>query len=101
MARHNPLYDWTGAVTTHFPHLSKPQATVLALWSFGMVLARSCTLSAVTTALFPLLGRCWNSVRQRLREWYKPAARKAGQCRRELDVSACFAPLLAWILEGW
>lgn len=31
----------------------------------------------------------------------KPAARKPGQCRRELEVSACFAPLLAWILEGW
>ena len=24
----------------HLPHLSKPQATVLALWSLGMVLAR-------------------------------------------------------------
>jgi len=28
--------------------LSKPQATVLALWSFGMVLARACALTAVS-----------------------------------------------------
>jgi hypothetical protein len=101
MSRHDPLYDWTDAVTTHFPHLSKPQAVVLALWSFGMVLARSCGLSAVATALSPLLSQAWNTVRQRLREWYKPAARKAGQHRRELDVPTCFAPLLAWILQGW
>jgi hypothetical protein len=101
MSRHDPLYDWTASVTTHFPHLSKPQAAVLALWSFGMVLARSCALTAVANALSPLIGRCWNTVRERLRDWYKPAARKSGKHRRELDVSACFAPLLAWILEGW
>lgn len=101
MSRHDPLYDWTSAVTTHFPRLSKPQAAVLALWSFGMVLARSCGLSAVATALSPLLSQSWNTVRQRLREWYKPAARKAGTHRRELDVTTCFAPLLAWILQGW
>ena len=101
MSRHAPLYDWTVAVTTHFPHLSKPQAAVLALWSFGMVLARSCGLSAVATALRPLLAQPWNTVRQRLREWYKPAAAKAGAQRRQLDVAPCFAPLLAWILEGW
>ena len=25
---------WRSPITTHLPHLSKPQATVLALWSF-------------------------------------------------------------------
>ena len=38
-------------VTRHMPHLSKPQATVLALWSLGMVLARSCALTAVSLFL--------------------------------------------------
>ena len=33
-----------------FPHLTKPQAKVLALWSWGMVLARSCALNAVSSA---------------------------------------------------
>lgn len=101
MARRDPLHDWIITVTTHFPHLSKPQAAVLALWSFGMILARSCSLSAVTTALWPLLSQPWNTVRQRLREWYKPAAHKAGQHRRELDVATCWGPLLAWTLDGW
>ena len=39
MSRRNPLHDWTQTVSTPFPHLSKPQAVVLALWSYGMVLA--------------------------------------------------------------
>ena len=42
--------DWTRTVATHFPHLSKPQAAVLALWSLGMVLAHSCGLTAVIRA---------------------------------------------------
>jgi hypothetical protein len=33
------------------PHLSKSQAAVLALWSVGRVLARSCTLTAVSLFL--------------------------------------------------
>lgn len=101
MSRHVPLYEWTAEVSTHFPHLSKPQATVLALWSFGIVLAHRCTLSAVANALGPLLKTPYRTIRQRLREWYKAAPDKAGQQRRELDVTSCFAPLLAWILERW
>ena len=57
MACQNAVYQWTTEVTTHLPHLSKPQATVLALWSLGMVLARSCALSAVASWLAAWLGR--------------------------------------------
>ena len=42
-----------------------------------------------------------NTVRQRLREWYKPALQKAGPQRCELDVTRCFALLLTWILKNW
>jgi hypothetical protein len=101
MSRHIPLYEWTHEVSTHFPHLSQPQAAVLALWSFGIVLARRCTLPAVATALSPLLNRSFNTVRQRLREWYKAAPDKSGRHRRELDVAPCFAPLLGWVLKNW
>jgi len=101
MSRHVPLYDWIAEVTTHFPHLSKPQAVVLALWSFGIVLARRCSLSGVANVLSPLLGQSYNTVRQRLREWYKAAPEKAGAHRCELDVAPCFAPLLAWVLKHW
>ena len=32
---------------------------------------------------------------------YQPAAVKSGQRRDQLEVTTCFAPLLAWILTGW
>ena len=40
MSRQPELYHWIDTVVTHFPTISKPQAMGLALWSFGMVLAR-------------------------------------------------------------
>ena len=100
MSRHDPLDDWTNEVTTQFPHLSKPQAAVLALWSFGIVLAHCCTLSAVATMLSPRIGRSYNTVRQRLREWYKPASDKAGNTAAS-SRSPPVWPLLAWILKNW
>jgi len=36
---------WRLTIMTHVPHLSQTQATGLALWSLGLVLARSCALS--------------------------------------------------------
>jgi hypothetical protein len=42
-----------------------------------------------------------NTMRQRLREFYQEADAKAGQKRQDLDVKACFAPLLGWVIEGW
>ena len=47
-------------------HLSKSQATVLALWSFGMVLAHSCALSAVSHLLVTGMRRHEQTVRQQL-----------------------------------
>ena len=78
MSRRDPLSDWTQTVTTHFPHLSQPQAAVLALWSFGMVLARSCGLTAVVTVLVPLLNGSFQTLRERLRDWSKAADDKSG-----------------------
>lgn len=54
----------------HLAHLGKPQATVLAPWSFGMVLARSCALTAVSRLLAKRIKRKEQTVRQQLREWY-------------------------------
>src|SRR6266702_391726 len=93
--------QWTEMVSSHFPHLSRPQAGVLALWSLGMVLARSCGLSQVSVLLALLLDRPEETLRQRLREWYYPAPDKAGKKRRTLEVETCFAPLLRWVLAWW
>jgi hypothetical protein len=59
---------WRSTIMIHLPHLSKAQATGLALWSLGMVLARSCALTAVSTFLAEGLRQTDNAVRQRLRE---------------------------------
>src|SRR5215831_5301579 len=101
MPRPQPLDDWTRQVADAFPQLSRPQATVLALYSFGMFLARRCGLNSVVTALVPLLGLGFHTLRSRLQEFYQPAPAKSGRHRTELDVTTCFAPLLAWVLRGW
>jgi hypothetical protein len=95
------VYQWTEVVTTHMPQLSKPQAAVLALWSLGMVLARSCAVSAVSLFLAQGLERKPNTVRQQLREWCYEAKAKRGGPRQEVKVETCFAPLLAWVLSWW
>jgi hypothetical protein len=101
MARQDGLYQWTQVVATHLPHLSKPQATVLALWSFGMVLAQACGTTLVARVLANRQGCKPDAVRQRLREWYWEAAAKRGPQRQSLEVEACFGPLLAWIVRWW
>jgi len=95
------LETWAETVATHLPHLSKPQAWVLALWSYGMVVARSCGLTAVAGLLARLLGRKENTVRQQLREWCYDTEDKRGEQRQEVAVTACFVPLLRWILSQW
>jgi hypothetical protein len=51
MSCRQAVYQWTAEVTRHMPQLSKPQAAVLAVWRLGMVLARSCVLTAVSLFL--------------------------------------------------
>jgi len=82
-------------------HLSAPQAGVLALWSFGMVISQSCGLTSVSSGLALLLGEKENSVRQRIREWYYAKEDKRGAGRCEIEVSSSFVPLLQWVLSWW
>jgi len=56
MSYPDPLSEWRETVSTAFAHLSQPQATVLALWSYGMVLARSCGLTVVSATLAVQMG---------------------------------------------
>jgi hypothetical protein len=101
MARQDELYQWTRVVTKRLPHLSKPQATVLALWSFGLVLAQACSTTRVAKRLAKRQHGKREAVRQRLREWYCEAEAKHGTQRQSLDVQSCFGPLLAWIVAWW
>ena len=85
----------------HLSPLSKPQATVLALWSFGMILARSCALSAISHLLASGMRRQEQTVRQQLREWYYDTPRKRGAKRQALRVETCFPLLLSWVVSWW
>src|SRR5215471_20834039 len=101
MSRPPGLYQWNAVVGKRFPHLSKPVAACLALWSLGMILARSCSLTAVAWAWQPILNEKFYTLRERLRDLYREASAKAGKQRSELDLGTCWAPWLSWVLEGW
>lgn len=101
MARHDGLSQWTDCVSTNMPHLTKPQATLLALWSFGIACTRSCGRSTVATFLALLLGLKLANLEQRLYEWCLEAKDKAGVKRTALDLTTCFVPLLCWIVQLW
>jgi len=101
MSRQAGLYQWVSTVASHLSYLSQPQATVLGFWTFGMLALGSCGITSVAALLAELLEQKENTVRQRLREWYYEADQKRGTQRREIDVTACFAPLLQWVLASW
>jgi len=63
-----PLSQWEKTVSSNLPHLSRPQASVLALWSYGMVLAKSCGMTSVAALLADLLECSYGTMRQRLRD---------------------------------
>jgi Transposase DDE domain len=107
--RQQSLQRWIERLRQALPSLSLPEVKGLALWSIGIVLARSCSLHAVVLAL-----SCWLtffkplSLRRRLQEWYYEADAKKGHGsgawgyqRRDLDVPPAAADLLGWILSAW
>ncbi len=101
MSHSDGVAQWMTTVSTHLPHLSGPQARVLALWSYGMVVAQSCGITTVATLLGSLLHKRPATVRQQLREWCYAAEDKKGPKRQEVEVTTCFAPLLRWVLTWW
>jgi len=105
MSRQDGLCVWAETVSTHLPHLSKPQAMGLALWSYGIALTRSCGRTTVATFLGLLLSCKVSSMDHRLREWCYEASAKAGSKRgikrQALEVTTCFVPLLRWIVRLW
>jgi len=93
--------QWEREVSTALPVLTPAQARVLAAWSFGMMVTQSCGLTTVAVFLARLLGRTYAAQRQQLREWCYDAGDKRGHKRQEVEVAACFAPLLRWVLATW
>ena len=100
MSRSPELYQWRTEIAKHFPHLSQPMVMGLALWSLGMILMRSCSLTVIAAWWSCQLGQPFQTVRERLRDLYREAEAKAGPQRAELDLGRCWAPWLSWVLEG-
>lgn len=93
------LKQWNAEVSSQLPHLSRCQAWVLAMYSWGMVLTKHCGLTTIVTLLSMILEVSPSNLRQRLREWHYDADQKRGQKRCAVVVSQSFAPLLRWLLK--
>ena len=93
--------EWLKLVMKHMNHLSKPQAKVLGMWSFAIAMTHCCGLSTVTVFLAELLEKPENTVKERLRQWYRDGGEKKGRKRSQIDVEESFVPLLNWLLSWW
>ena len=82
MALPKQLRQFYRTIHTNLPHLTKPQAKALALWSFAIIHTGTCGLTTIAAYNALLLRQSQNTLRQRLREFYKDAAHKAGAQRR-------------------
>lgn len=101
MSRPPELYQWNAQIAKHFPGLGKPMVMGLALWSLGMIVIRSCSLTALADGWSCRLSQPFHTVRERLRDTYREQEAKAGKRRRHLEVATCWAPWLGWVLEEW
>src|SRR5215212_5484317 len=95
-----PCYQLEPLLAEFLPHLRHAQRTVLGMWVQGAVLAGNACQNAVLNALEPT-GHPRHATRQRLREWTYDGADRAAPCGTDLEVAACFAPLLRWVLSWW
>src|SRR2546428_13797979 len=96
--RRQALARWTALLHQRLPILSLPEAKGLALWSIGIVLARSSSLHQVVLALVCWLPFKLLTLRKRLQEWYREASAKKGHGtaangfqRRDFDPHAASA----------
>lgn len=99
------LDNWTNTIAQNLTNLSKSQAVVLAMMSLGMIVAQSCALSAISAQLAILLKIKYCNIRQRIRELCYDSKDKKGTKkgikRTQLNVQACFDPLIRWIVSWW
>jgi hypothetical protein len=101
MSHPEEVKQWYEEVSRQMAHLSKTQAMVLTLYSFGMVMTGRCGMTTIVSFLSLLLAVSPANLRQRLREWNYEAGHKRGAKRQAIEVRLSFAPLLGWILRDW
>jgi hypothetical protein len=105
MSHQLQLTSWKAKLAKRFDHFPASVVAVLALYSFGVILAKVSGLATVVLFLGQHLGGTANALRKRLREFYLDAQDKSGvrqgRQRCDVDVTTAFAPLLRWILSLW
>src|SRR5258708_6910059 len=101
MSSVSTIPQWQREVQQHLPSLSLSQARVVGLWSYAIVLTKSCGITQVSNWLANILQCPRGRLRQRLREAEYEASAKRGSKRREVKVEDCFADLLRWVIENW
>ena len=90
MSQQGAVYQWTAAVADRMGCLSKPQAKVVAAFSWGVARARRCTLRMVAEAL-PGWGKP-DTVERRLQRLL---------ANPRLDWRASATALATWVLRRW
>jgi Transposase DDE domain len=95
------IAQWQGQVATLLPTLTKPEANVLGLLSYAMLLTRGSGLTRLSNWLAQVEQVPVGRLRQRLREFYYEAKAKRGKKRREIQVETCFPDLLGGLLKSW
>lgn len=93
-------YQLLASIGAHLPDLRPAQQRGLAAWVWGTVQAKSGCEAAVLRELL-VEGGQWEAWRARLREFLCNGSEKAAPCKTEVDVVACFAALLAWVVSLW
>jgi hypothetical protein len=84
------LYQWSEMIDKLFPNLGRWQKLTLALFSYGVVLSRSCTLSTVCRHLS---GQADNgSLERRLQRWL---------ANERLVLQPLFGLWIGWVLRLW
>jgi Transposase DDE domain len=100
MSQAKALYQWEQRVASFFVDLPPSRRSWLAWVSFGIVLAQSALLNHVVLRLAVAVALSFNTVRQRLRNLYRPRHDADGQdC--SFEFTACFGPLLRWATAGF
>lgn len=96
-----PAVSHVQALTeTYFPQLRPAQQRGLAEWVAGVLAAESGCEAAILTAVAPR-EREMHALRARLREFLCDGHERAAPCATRLEVEACFAPWLGWVLDWW
>src|SRR5262245_20659232 len=84
------LYQWMAEIDRRFAHLGHWQRLTLALFSYGVVLAQSCTLSRV--AQYVTGGRGAATLERRLQRWLANA---------HLSMGRLFPYWINWVAQQW